>query len=155
MARSSGWPSSMTSSTAASRTSCRLRRRLTGFPEAIEEVFPHAWVQTCIVHRIRGSMRYVAFKDRRAVARDLKPVYRAINADAAQAALEAFDAAWGERYPMIADSWRTRWPYITPYLALPADLRRAVYTTNSIGRLGRPSGVLQGGPDHRASLFSA
>jgi putative transposase len=92
---------------------------LTGFPEAIEAVFPHACVQTCIVHQIRGSMRYVAYKDRKAVAPDLKPVYRAINADAAQAALEAFDQAWGERYPMIADSWRTRWAYLTPFLALP------------------------------------
>jgi putative transposase len=110
---------------------------LTGFPEAIEAVFPHAWVQTCIVHQIRGSMRYVAYKDRKAVARDLKPVYRAVNADAALAALDAFDAAWGERYPMIADSWRARWPYITPFLALPADLRRAVYTTNSIENLNR------------------
>jgi putative transposase len=110
---------------------------LTGFPEAIEAVFPHAWVQTCIVHQIRGSMRYVAYKDRKAVARDLKPIYRAVNADAAAEALDAFDRTWGQRYPMIADSWRTRWTYITPFLALPADLRRAVYTTNSIENLNR------------------
>jgi putative transposase len=110
---------------------------LTGFPEAIEAVFPQAWVQTCIVHQIRGSMRYVAYKDRKAVARDLKPVYRAVNAEAAEQALQAFDEAWGERYPMIAESWRARWGYITPFLALPADLRRAVYTTNSIENLNR------------------
>jgi putative transposase len=110
---------------------------LTGFPQAIEAVFPQAWVQTCIVHQIRGSMRYVAYKDRKAVARDLKPVYRAVNADAAEAALETFNETWGERYPMIADSWRERWDYITPFLALPADLRRAVYTTNSIENLNR------------------
>jgi putative transposase len=110
---------------------------LTGFPEAIEAVFPRAWVQTCIVHQIRGSMRYVAYKDRKAVARDLKPVYRAVNAEAAEQALHAFDEAWGERYPMIAESWRARWGYITPFLALPADLRRAVYTTNSIENLNR------------------
>jgi putative transposase len=110
---------------------------LTGFPEAIEAVFPQAWVQTCIVHQIRGSMRYVAYKDRKAVARDLKPVYRAVNADAALAALEALDETWGERYPMIAESWRAKWEYITPFLALPADLRRAVYTTNSIENLNR------------------
>ncbi len=110
---------------------------LKGFPEAIEAVFPAAWVQTCIVHQIRSSMRYVAYKDRKAVARDLKPVYRAINADAAGAALAAFDERWGERYPMIADSWRTHWPQITPFLALPEDLRRAVYTTNSIENLNR------------------
>jgi putative transposase len=110
---------------------------LKGFPEAIEAVFPQAWVQTCIVHQIRNSMRYVAYRDRRAVARDLKPVYRAVNADAAEAALAAFDERWGERYPMIADAWRAHWPHITPFLALPEDLRRAVYTTNSIENLNR------------------
>jgi putative transposase len=110
---------------------------LTGFPEAIEAVFPAAWVQTCIVHQIRNSMRFVAYQDRKAVARDLKPVYRAVNTDAAEQALEAFDQAWGEKYPMIAASWRERWQYIVPFLALPADLRRAVYTTNSIENLNR------------------
>jgi putative transposase len=110
---------------------------LKGFPEAIEAVFPQAWVQTCIVHQIRSSLRYVAYKDRKAVARDLKPVYRAVNADAAEAALASFDEHWGQRYPMIADSWRAHWPQITPFLALPEDLRRAVYTTNSIENLNR------------------
>jgi putative transposase len=110
---------------------------LTGFPEAIEAVFPQAWVQTCIVHQIRNSMRYVAYQDRKKVAADLRPVYRAVNAEAAAQALEAFDETWGEKYPMIADSWRTRWDYIIPFLALPADLRRAVYTTNSIENLNR------------------
>src|SRR3954463_1876224 len=94
---------------------------LTGFPEAIEAVFPQAWVQTCIVHQIRSSMRYVADKDRKAVARDLKPIYRAINVEAAAAALTAFDERWGVRYPMIADAWRTRWAQITPFLAFPED----------------------------------
>ena len=110
---------------------------LSGFPEAIEAVFPHAWVQTCIVHQIRGSLRYVAYRDRKAVARDLKPVYRAVNADAALVALETFDEKWGQKYPMIAASWRERWQHIIPFLALPADLRRAVYTTNSIENLNR------------------
>jgi putative transposase len=110
---------------------------LAGFPEAIEAVFPQAWVQTSIVHQIRSSMRYVAYRDRKALARDLKPIYRAVNADAAEAALADFDERWGQRYPMIADSWRTHWPQITPFLALPEDLRRAVYTTNSIENLNR------------------
>jgi putative transposase len=110
---------------------------LAGFPEAIEAVFPEAWVQTCIVHQIRNSLRYVAYRDRKRVAADLKPVYRAVNAEAAWEALEAFDQTWGERYPMIADSWRARWDHITPFLALPAELRRAVYTTNSIENLNR------------------
>ena len=110
---------------------------LTGFPEAIEAVFPQAWVQTCIVHQIRTSMRFVTYQDRKKVAADLKPVYRAVNAAAAADALAAFDEKWGEKYPMIATSWRTRWEHIVPFLALPAELRRAVYTTNSIENLNR------------------
>jgi putative transposase len=110
---------------------------LAGFPEAIEAVFPQAWVQTCIVHQIRNSMRFVAYQDRRRVAAELKPVYRAVNAEAAADALQAFDDTWGEKYPMIAQSWRERWDYIVPFLSLPGDLRRAVYTTNSIENLNR------------------
>src|SRR3954471_11800337 len=110
---------------------------LTGFPEAIEAVFPQAWVQTCIVHQIRASMRFVTYQDRKKVAADLKPVYRAVNADAAETALHAFEEKWGQRYPMIAASWRARWEHIIPFLSLPADLRRAVYTTNSIENLNR------------------
>jgi putative transposase len=110
---------------------------LTGFPEAIGAIFPQAWVQTCIVHQIRNSMRFVAYQDRKRVAADLKPVYRAVNADAALLALEAFDETWGQKYPMIAASWRERWQHIIPFLSLPADLRRAVYTTNSIENLNR------------------
>jgi putative transposase len=110
---------------------------LTGFPEAIEAVFPEAWVQTRIVHQIRSSMRFVTYQDRKKVAADLRPVYRAVNADAAHAALAAFDEKWGQKHPMIAASWRARWEHITPFLALPAELRRAVYTTNSIENLNR------------------
>jgi putative transposase len=110
---------------------------LTGFPEAIEAVFPQAWVQTCIVHQIRNSMRFVTYQDRKQVAAALKPVYRAVNADAAADALRAFDERWGEKYPMIAASWDARWDHIVPFLSLPADLRRAVYTTNSIENLNR------------------
>lgn len=110
---------------------------LTGFPEAIEAVFPGAWIQTCIVHQIRSSMRYVSDKNKKAVARDLRPVYTAANEEAAEAALSAFEAVWGERYPMVGESWRRRWDLIVPFLALPADLRRLVYTTNSIENLNR------------------
>jgi putative transposase len=110
---------------------------LTGFPDAIAAVFPRAWVQTCIVHQIRSSMRWVSYNDRKKVAAELRPVYAAVNADAAEQALAAFDDKWGARYPMIAESWRARWDYIVPFLALPADLRRIVYTTNSIENLNR------------------
>jgi putative transposase len=110
---------------------------LSGFPDAIEAVFPQAWVQTCIVHQIRSSMRYVNYRDRKAVARDLRPVYTAANADTAEHELGAFDEHWGGQYPMIAEAWRTNWEYIIPFLALPAELRRAVYTTNTIEALHR------------------
>src|SRR4051812_6433827 len=110
---------------------------LAGFPEAISAVFPHAWTQTCIVHLVRSSMRYVAYRDRKRVAADLKAVYRAIDADHALAELQTFDAKWGASYPMIADSWRARWDHVIPFLALPEGLRRSVYTTNSIEGLNR------------------
>lgn len=110
---------------------------LTGFPEAIEAVYPQAWVQCCIVHQIRNSMRYVTYTERKRVAQNLKPIYRAVNAEAAEAALEDFDEKWGAKYPMIADSWRARWENITPFLAFPPELRKAVYTTNSIENLNR------------------
>jgi putative transposase len=110
---------------------------LAGFPEAIEAVFPKAWVQCCIVHQIRNSMRYVTYNERKRVAADLKPIYRAVNAEAAELALQEFDEKWGTKYPMIADSWRARWENIIPFLAFPAELRKAVYTTNSIENLNR------------------
>ena len=110
---------------------------LTGFPEAIEAVYPEAWVQTCIVHQIRSSLRYVNYQDKRKVAAALKPVYRAANADAAMVELEAFEAVWGERYPMIGESWRRSWQHIIPFLSLPEDLRLIVYTTNTIEGLHR------------------
>jgi putative transposase len=110
---------------------------LTGFPEAIEAVFPQTWVQTCIVHQIRASLRYVNYQDQRKLAAALRPVYRAANADAALAQLEAFEAAWGDRYPMIGQAWRARWEHIIPFLSLPEDLRRIVYTTNTIEAMHR------------------
>jgi putative transposase len=110
---------------------------LKGFPEAIEAVFPHAWVQTCIVHLIRHSLRFVPDKHRRAVANDLKPIYRATDADAAAEALAGFEASWGERYPMIGKTWRDSWQHVIPFLAFPPDVRRVVYTTNTIEALHR------------------
>ncbi len=110
---------------------------LTGFPEAIAAVFPQAWVQTCIVHQIRASLRYVNYKHRRPLAKDLRPVYTAPNADAALVELERFDEQWGARYPMIAQAWRRDWEHITPFLALPEPLRKVVYTTNTIEAMHR------------------
>ena len=110
---------------------------LKGLPEAIEAVFPKAWVQTCIVHLIRSSLRYVNYRDRKKVASALRPIYTAANADEALIELERFDAEWGAAYPMIPASWREHWPHVTPFLALPGELRRAVYTTNTIEALHR------------------
>jgi putative transposase len=110
---------------------------LRGFPEAIEAVFPHAWVQTCIVHLIRSSLRFVPDKHRKKVAQDLRPIYTAIDADTAADALAGFEQLWGERYPMIGKTWRDTWEHVIPFLAFPPDVRRVVYTTNSIEALHR------------------
>lgn len=110
---------------------------LKGFPEAIEAIFPNTVVQTCIVHLIRHSLKYVPRREREQVARDLKPIYTAADADAAQAALEAFDERWGARFPVITQAWLNAWEYVTPFLAFPPELRRVVYTTNAIEALNR------------------
>jgi putative transposase len=110
---------------------------LKGFPESIEAVFPNAWVQTCIVHLIRSSLRFVPDKYRKKVAQDLRPIYTAIDADAAAEALNGFDQSWGDRYPMITTTWREAWEHVIPFLAFPPDVRRVVYTTNSIEALHR------------------
>ncbi|MBK9386660.1 MAG: IS256 family transposase [Planctomycetes bacterium] len=108
---------------------------LKGFPEAIETVYPQATVQTCIVHMIRNSLRYVSFKDRKAVVKDLKPIYQAVNREEAEAALLAFEAKWGRRYEMITSSWRTNWERVVPFLDFPEEIRRVIYTTNQIEAL--------------------
>jgi putative transposase len=110
---------------------------LKGFPEAIEATFPEAWVQTCIVHLIRASLRYVNYRDQRKVAAALRPIYTAPNADAALEQLERFDTEWGQRYPATVGAWRASWDHAIPFLALPDELRRAVYTTNTIEGLHR------------------
>src|SRR3954465_9057070 len=110
---------------------------LKGFPEAIEATFPQAWVQTCIVHLIRASLRYVNYRDQRKVAAALRPIYTAANADAALSELERFDSQWGGRYPATVAAWRASWEHVTPFLALPDELRKAVYTTNTIEGLHR------------------
>jgi putative transposase len=108
---------------------------LTGFGDAIEAVWPQATVQTCVVHLIRGSIRYCAYGDRKAVARALKPMYRAVNADAAREALEAFDAEWGDRYPAITQLWDRNWERFVPFLDFDPAIRKIIYTTNAIESL--------------------
>jgi putative transposase len=110
---------------------------LKGFPEAIEAIFPNTVVQTCIVHLIRHSLKYVPRREREQVARDLKPIYTASDADAAQHALEGFDDKWGARFPVITQAWLNAWEYVTPFLAFPPEVRRVIYTTNAIEALNR------------------
>lgn len=110
---------------------------LKGFPDAIEAVFPDTWVQTCIVHLIRHSLRYVPRREREQVARDLRPIYTAVDADTALQALEEFDDTWGERFPPISKSWRDAWEQVIPFLAFPPEVRRVIYTTNAIEALNR------------------
>ena len=109
---------------------------LKGFPEAITAVFPPATVQTCIVHLLRHSLDFVSWKDRKPVAAALKGIYRAIDADAGEAALTAFEQSfWGQKYPAIAQSWRRAWAEVVPFYAFPGDVRRILYTTNAIEAL--------------------
>ena len=108
---------------------------LKGFPEAIEAAFPRSTVQTCIVHMIRNSIRFVAWADRKPVVNALKPIYAADTEAAAEAALTAFERGLGQRYPMIGKSWRSNWQRVIPFLAFPRDVRKAIYTTNAIESL--------------------
>jgi putative transposase len=110
---------------------------LKGFPDAIEAVFPETWVQTCIVHLIRHSLRYVPRRERERVARDLKPIYTATDADAAEAALHAFDERWGKRFPVITQAWLNAWEQVIPFMTFGPEVRRVIYTTNAIEALNR------------------
>ncbi len=108
---------------------------LKGFPQAIEAVFPKTVVQTCIVHMIRNSMRFVGWAQRKAVCAELRNVYSAPTEQAGLAELDAFEAKYAQRYPAIASSWRSNWERVRPFFDFPADLRRLIYTTNAIESL--------------------
>ena len=110
---------------------------LKGFPEAITAAFPQATVQTCIVHLVRHSLNFCAWKDRKSVAADLRRIYEAPTADQAAVALDAFEAAWGDKYPSVAPAWRRAWEEVTPFFAFPPAVRKIIYTTNAIESLNR------------------
>lgn len=105
---------------------------LTGFPEAIETVFPQTQVQLCIVHMVRNSLSYVSYKDRKVVAADLRLIYTAPTEAVAELALMDFAQRWDKQYPTISKSWLAHWSRITPFFGFPADIRKAIYTTNAI-----------------------
>ena len=108
---------------------------LTGFPEAITTAFPKAQVQLCIVHQVRNSLKYVSYKDRKAVASDLKKIYQSATVDEAESELSAFEEAWGEKFPSIGKSWRNNWDNLITLFDYPDDIRKAIYTTNAVESL--------------------
>jgi len=108
---------------------------LKGFPEAIEAVYPQTQVQLCLVHQVRHSLRYVSWKDRKAVAADLRTIYSAANLEAAEGALEAFAAKWDEQYPTISQSWKKNWARLIVIFDFAPEIRKAIYTTNAIESL--------------------
>ncbi|EOH76019.1 IS256 family transposase [Enterococcus malodoratus] len=105
---------------------------LVGFSDAIQATFPKTEVQKCIVHQIRNSIRFVGYKDLKAVTTDLKPIYKASTEELALEALSTFDEKWGKKYPIITKSWMDNWTELATFFKYPAELRRIIYTTNVI-----------------------
>lgn len=110
---------------------------LKGFPDAITSAFPEATVQTCIVHLVRHSLNFCAWKDRKAVAADLRQIYAAPSAVQAAAELDAFEEKWASKYASIAPSWRRAWQEVIPFFAFDPAIRKIIYTTNAIESLNR------------------
>ncbi|UQY83014.1 IS256 family transposase [Ralstonia pseudosolanacearum] len=106
---------------------------LKGMPEALATVFPATTLQTCIVHLIRNSLAYASWKDRKALAAAIRPIYIAPSAEAAQAELDAFaESPWGQKFPTVSVAWRSAWDRVIPFFAFPPDIRKVIYTTNAI-----------------------
>jgi putative transposase len=105
---------------------------LSGFETAIATVFPSCDVQRCIVHQIRNSMKYVAAKERKEVVADLKPIYGAHSKEEGEAGLDGFEAKWSKKYGIVVKSWRTNWEKLSAFFKYPPDIRKLIYTTNTI-----------------------
>lgn len=108
---------------------------LKGFPDAINTAFPQTQIQLCIVHMVRNSMKYVTWKDYKKVTADLKRIYQSATEDEALLALDQFAAQWDEKYPQVSKSWRMHWANLNTLFRYPADIRKAIYTTNAIESL--------------------
>ncbi len=108
---------------------------LAGLPEALETIFPQTQVQLCIVHKVRQALRYVVWKERRAVARDLRAIYGTSTLEEAEEALEPFAQTWDAKYPTISASWRRDWARLTVFFDYPPEIRKVIYTTNAIESL--------------------
>ena len=105
---------------------------LTGFSDAIAACYPEAEIQKCIVHQIRNSIRYVSYKDVKKITTALKPIYTASSETSAEEELNQFEAAWGDKYPLIVRSWRNNWAEISTFFKYPPEIRKIIYTTNMI-----------------------
>jgi len=108
---------------------------LTGFPEAINTVYPQTKIQLCIVHMVRNSLKFVSWRDRKAVAADLKKIYRSLTVEEAEQELAACAEMWDEKYPTISQSWRRHWPNLITLFDYPDDIRKVIYTTNAVESL--------------------
>jgi transposase-like protein len=110
---------------------------LKGFPEAIASIYPDTEIQHCVIHQIRNSMKYVASKNQKAFMADLKCVYKAATLNAAEIALDDLETKWGDKYPMVIKSWRSKWPTLSAYFKYPDYVRTAIYTTNAVEAVHR------------------
>jgi transposase-like protein len=110
---------------------------LSGFPKAINTIFPQTEVQLCIVHQIRNSLKYVASKNQKEFMCDLKRVYRAVSKEAAEVELDKLEEKWGDKYPIVINSWRSKWENLSVYFKYPEDIRKVIYTTNTIESVHR------------------
>jgi len=110
---------------------------LKGFSEAIESIFPKTEVQLCVVHQIRNSLRYVISEDQKPFLKDLKKVYQATNKDSAEFNLDELEKKWGEKYPVVILSWRNNWDLLSQYFKYPDQIRRIIYTTNTVEGFNR------------------
>lgn len=108
---------------------------LKGFPEAINSIFPQTRIQLCIVHMVRNSTKYVTWKERKSICADLRNIYEAPTEQAGLEALDGFAEKWDKKYPMISKSWKNNWENLNEFYAYPADIRKAIYTTNAIESL--------------------
>lgn len=129
---------------------------LKGFPEAIESIYPKTEIQHCVIHQIRNSMKYVASKNQKAFMADLKCVYKAATLSAAESALDDLEAKWGDKYPIVIQSWRNKWPTLSAYFKYPDYVRTIIYTTNAVEAVHRQFRKLtktKGGFSNESSLL--
>lgn len=110
---------------------------LKGLPEAIKVVFPEVSIQCCIIHQIRNSIKFIAYKDSKAFMRDLKEVYKATNETIASKALDSLDATWRDKYPVVVESWKNNWDNLSTYFDFPEEVRKIIYTTNALEGFNR------------------